>query len=315
MSSSDGTTAGEVGSASAMAAAELTADLIGPAMKRVDVSRILAQSGVAGSIGVGRIQLGQATIDRVNIQGVNATLDAGDTRLEGFRMVLRVTAGVRFSVLGFSRERSVTFGFPFNVGTVTIPSLDNISLNVPSAALSDTQIDVHPVTNLDLGSGQFTDLRIEGTHLPATGFGLDGLGLGAVRLSDVNVPATFTDTLSIGTFAPDQPLRLPTTVVTNVQLPDVDVPRVSSSAPIGIPNIRPDDLEQSAGLDLIILSVRLFVRPIIDIQISALTINDIEAVSSIDRIALEDISSPVTISGLRLGDVELRDVTVNQITV
>jgi hypothetical protein len=121
--------------------------------------------------------------------------------------------------------------------------------------------------------------------------------------------------LSIGSFSPDQPLRLPATVVTNVQLPTVAVPRVSSTAPIGIPNIRPEDLEQSAGLDLIVLSVRLFVRPIVDIEIAALTINDIDAASSIQRIGIEDISAPVTLTGLRLGDIELRQVTVNQITV
>jgi hypothetical protein len=95
----------------------------------------------------------------------------------------------------------------------------------------------------------------------------------------------------------------------------VEVPRVSSSAPIGIPNIRPEDLEQSAGLDLIVLSVRLFVRPIVDIEIAALTINDIDAASSIQRIGIEDITAPVTLSGLSLGDIELRQVTVNQVTV
>jgi hypothetical protein len=296
-------------------ASAFAADLVGPAMKRLDVSQLLAQSGSAASLAVDQIRLGQATIGRVNIQGVNATLDAGDTRLEGFRMVLRVTVGLRFRVFGIRRQRSVTFGFPFNVGTVTIPRLDDIQVAVPSATITGTQAEVQPVNALDLGGGQFSDLRLDGTLLPAAGFGLAGLGLGEVKLRDVAVPATFTERLSIGTFTPDQPLRLPSTTVTNVQLPTVAAPRVSSSAPIGIPDIRPQDLEQTAGIDLIILSVTLFVRPIVDIEIAALTINDIEAASSIQRIGLEDISSPVTISGLSLGDITLRQVTINQISV
>lgn len=300
--------------AAATFAPDLAALLV-PALKRIDVAQILARSGTAGSIGVGRIELGRATIDRVNIQGVNATLDAGETRLEGVRGVLRIQLRVRFRVLGVTRNPTTDFRFPFNVGTVVVPNLDNISVNVPAASLSDTQISVQPVVNLDLGAGRFTDLRIDGTHLPAAGFGLDGLGLGAVRLRDLAVPATFTEQLSIGTFAPDHPLQLPATVVSNVNLPDVDVGRVSSTAPISIPNITPVNLEQSAGFDLIILSIRVFLRPVIDIQMSALTINDIEAASSIQRIALENISAPVTIRNLRLGELELSEVTINEITV
>ncbi len=307
------TSAGQPGLAESTAA--FTADLIGPALRRLNVSQLLAQSGSAASLGIDQIRLGQASIGRVDIQGVNATLDAGDTRLEGFRMVLRVTVGVRFRVFGLSRERSVTFGFPFNVGTVSIPRLDDITLAVPSATITGTQIEVQPVNALDLGGGQFTDLRLDGTLLPAAGFGLAGLGLGEVKLRDLAVPMTFTEGLSIGSFSPDRPLLLPSTVVTNVQLPSVRAPRVSSSAPIGIPNVRPEDLEQTAGVDLIIIGVTLFARPIVDIEIAALTINDIDAVSSIQRIGLRDISSPVTIDGLRLGEIELRQVTVNQISV
>lgn len=315
MSSSDSTDtrAGPPGLSETTAA--FIAAAIAPALKRVDVSQILAQSGAAGSIGVGRIELGQATIDRVNIQGVSARLDAGTTRLEGVRGVIRVIATLRFRVFGIGRTRSAEFRFPFNVGAVVIPSLNNINVSIPAASLSDTRIDVQPVANLDLGGGQFTDLRIDGTHLPAAGFGLGGLDLGDVRLRDLTVPATFTESLAIGSFAPDQPLRLPGTVVTGVQLPDVDVDSVSSSAPISIPNIEPTDLGTSIGIDLIILSVRLSLRPIVDIRMSALTINDIEAFSSIQRIALEDIRAPVTIRDLRLGELELREVTINQITV
>ena len=157
--------------------------------------------------------------------------------------------------------------------------------------------------------------RIDGTLLPAAGFGLDGIGIEDLVVRDVDVPATFTEALSVGSFSPHAPLRLPTTIVTDVRLPAVAVERASSSAPIEIPDVRPNDLEQSAGLDLIVLSVRLFVRPVLDLQIAALTINDIEATSSIDHIAIEDISAPLTLTGLRLGGLELRELTINRISM
>ncbi|MDS9469798.1 hypothetical protein RGQ15_19755 [Paracoccus sp. MBLB3053] len=291
------------------------ASLIGPALKRVDVAQVLARSGLAGSIGVGRIELGRATIDRVDIENVHATLTAGQTRLQQVSGVLRIIVELRFRVFGIGRSRSGELSFPFSIGEVIVPQLNDIAVDVPSASLSDAGIDVQPVADLDLGAGQFSGLRIDGTQLPAAGFGLDGIGLGAVRMRDLAVPATFTEALSIERFAPDQPLRLPGTVVTGVQLPDVDVPAISSSAPIHIPNITPTNLQQSIGFDLIILSVRLFVRPVIDIRMSSLTISDIDANSSIGRIAIENIRAPVTLHNLRLGELELREVTINEISI
>ena len=293
----------------------MATEAIAAAMRRIDVSRLLAGSGVAQSLGVDKISLGQASIDRVNIQGVNADLAAGDTRLEGFRMVLRVRVVLRFSVFGISRERSASFGFRFNVGNVSIPDLDNITLQVPSAVLEDAAVEVQPVNDLDLGRAQFTDLRLDRTLLPATGFALEGMSVDGLRIEDVRVPATYTEALSVGTFSPDLPLRLPAATVTNLRLPDVDVPRVSSRAPIRIDNILPEDQGGSIGIDLILLSARVSVRPVVDIEISALTINDIEAAASIDRIALEDVSAPLTLTGLHLGELALSEVTVNRITV
>lgn len=315
MSVSDKKTAKNEARGFSESASHFARGLVEPVLRRIAVSRIAVRSGSAGALSVDQITLGRATIDKVNIQGLNASLDAGDSRLEGFRMVLRLTAGLRFRVFGIGRTRSVTFGFPFNVGTVNIPRLDNIALRVPTATVSGARAEVEPVRSLDLGGGEFSDLRMDGTLLPSAGFALAGMDIGAIKMRDLEVPATFTETMSIGTFTPNGPLRLPVTAVTDVRLPDVEVPRVSSSAPISVPDVRPDDLERSVGFDLIILSVRLFVRPVVDIQISALTINDIEAVSSIDRIGLENISAPVTISGLRLADVALREVTVNEIAI
>lgn len=305
----------ETATAPPPSASELVAGLIAPAMRRLEVSRILAQSGSAASISVDQIRLGDAMIERLHLRDVNATLDAGETRLENIRVLLRITAGLRFRVFGISRTRSATFGFPLSIGDVRVPRLDDIVLEVPSATVTDAQIEVQPVSNLHLGAAQFTDLRVEGTDLPAAGFALDGLAVEGFDLHDVDVPASFTQALSVGTFAPARPLNLPTAIITGVQLPEVVAPRVSSSGSIGIPNVIPEDLERRARLDLILLSVELFVRPVLDLQISALTINDIRAVSSIDRITIEDISAPVTISGLRLGELELREVTVNRVVV
>lgn len=294
-------------------AARFAAALIAPALKRVDVARIFARSGAAGRVSVDRVTLGRATIDRLNVEGVNATLEAGRTLLEDFRMILRITIGIRFRVFGIGRERSVTLGFPVDVGDVAIPRLENIAVEVPSAVVAGTRVDIHPVDDLDLGSARFEALSIESTALPAAGFALDGIELGEVRVEGVEVTATYTEGVSIGSFAPDRPLRLPGTVVSDIQLPLVEVPRVSSSAPIAVRNITPP--ERSATVDLILLSITLFVRPTVDVQIAALTINDIDATSRINRITLENISSPVTITGLRLGELELREVQVNQVVV
>ncbi len=311
MGSSGGTATRDRDSGSSDAAAEVTARLIGPLMRRVDVAQILARSGVAGSVGVDQVRLGEATIDRVHIQGLHATLDAGNSRLEQVRVLLRLVIRVRVRVLWVSLDRSAEFSFPFTIGTVTIPRLDNIAVSVSDATVTGTHVEVQPVNALDLGAARFSDLNIEGTLLPAVGFGLGGLDLGNVTLRDFAVPGTYTERLSIGTFAPDRPLRLPTTVISGIALPHVAVPQVSSSGAIEVPDITPQNLAPDVSLG----PIRITVQPIMNMHIGRLTISDIDASSSIDRVALENISAPVSISGLHLGELELSQVTVNQITV
>jgi len=54
---------------------------------------------------------------------------------------------------------------------------------------------------------------------------------------------------------------------------------------------------------------------VFDIHIGQLTLTDVTAAASIDRLRLEDVSAPVTIRGVLLGDLQLEQLTVNQISI
>lgn len=299
-------------------AAGALADLVGGALHQVRIPQISAQSGAVGSLGVDRITTGQATIDRVEINGINASLSTGQAVLRNVRAVLRLRVGVairvRIAWVRFSASPSVTFRFRFDIGDTQVPSLDDIELSIPQATVRDAEAIVQPINNLDLGGGTFSDIEVNDTRLPQSGFGLSGLGFEGFRLSDVTVPAATSGSVFVGELRPNEPFVLPDTEIRAVELPVIRVPFVSSQAPIEIRGATP----LPARLEEVIFNrfgVRIapFAEPVLDIHISSLTLSDIDASSSIDRVRLADVRSPVTLQGLRMGDLQLNQVTVNQV--
>lgn len=294
------------------------AGLVGAALRRVHVPRLRAATGSAGAMSIGRLTLGDATIDRVIIQGVSASIATGRMLLEDVRSVLDLDVGVSYHVgvglVSASGSPSVTLSFPFDIGTVDVPDMEDINLAIPSATVNDAEVEVQPIHNLNLGGARFSGLEMEDADLPAAGFGLSGLTLGPVELTGVTVPAVSVSQVSIDEFAPDQALTLPATEVRNINLPDVDAPRVSSVGAVDIENARASRRELTL-VDIGILRITLFAEPTLHIHIGALTLNDLSASSVIDRIRLEDISAPITVRDITLGDLMLEEITVNQVTV
>jgi hypothetical protein len=295
------------------------ADVIAAALRTVDVGQIGVVSGTAGSLGIDRIELGAATIDRLVIQGISARIQAGATWLQDVRFVLELRLSVDWWYdFGWLGSGGGTVGLPslsfgLTLGNVLVPSLDDINLSVPSAVVNDAGAVIAPIANLDLGGAAFRDLRVEDTQLPSPGFGLSGMSLGAVSIDSLGFPAAASRRLGIGHFTPDGPLRLPAAEVTGIEIPSAQVPNVVSQGAVEIEDAQAT--RRGVSLSLGLFGFTFWVAPIFDIHIGQLTLSNVTAAASIARLRLEDVRAPVTIRGVRMGDLRLEELTVNQVSI
>jgi hypothetical protein len=196
---------------------------------------------------------------------------------------------------------------------VLVPSLDDINLTVPSATVNDAGAAIAPITNLDLGGATFRDMRVDDNEQPSQVFGLAGMELGAVTIDKVGFPATTSRALRVGHFTPNAPLHLPAAEVTGIQIPAAQIPNVVSQGAIDIEHAQATLRGVSHSLGL--YGYTFWVQPVFVNHIGQLTLTDVSASASIDRLRLEGVSAPVTIRGVTMGDLQLEQLTVNQISI
>lgn len=289
------------------------------ALRTINIAQIRATSGRVGSVALDQVAFGRATINRLVVSNASASLRSGSAFLETVRVIieLRFTLDWEVDVFFFERDGTVNLGsvsFPITVGNVEVPSLEDINVDIPSAVATDVSAQIAAISALELGGGRFSDLRVDTTRLPTPGFEVSGLDLGALTLTTLGFPHATIDQVSLATFEPSVSITVPAIEATNIQLPSVSVPNVVSQGGVTI-----DDITASRrgppALDLGFLRVQVFVQPILDLQIGTLLLSDIEASAAIGRLRLEGLSAPLSIRGLRLGDLELDEVTVNQVSL
>jgi hypothetical protein len=296
------------------------ADLVTAALRTVDIAQLLVASGTIGSLRVGGVQLGQATVDRLVIRGITTSVHSGKASFESVRSIIRVEVIVDwwYNILfssGSGRETFTSPLIPLEVGNLLVPSLQDIDVAVPEVTVENAHAQLAPVTNLDLGGARFDDVRANATKLPSDGFDVSGLEFGALTISEVGVPATATQSVSVARFRPNGNVTLPTLEVSGIEIPAAQAPRVVSSNPVNVFDLQPQDPYPVGGLDLGVFGFSIAVKPFVDLQIGVLTLDDVGLRASIDSLGVEGVTTPVTVQDIALGDVRLQQVTVNQITV
>lgn len=300
--------------------ATLPTDLVARALRSIDISRLLVASGTIGSLKVGNVELGQATIEQLVIRDISTGIHTGRAFFENVRTVIRIEVIVDwwYQILfssGHGRDTFTSPLIPLELRNLLVPSLEDINVSVPLVTVADAQAQLTPITNLELGGGRFEDVKVNGTKLPADGFGLSGLEFGALTVGEVDVPATSTESVDIGRFQPSGSLTLPGVEITGIEIGAAQAPRVVSTSPVSIFDLQPQEPYPIGGLNLGVFGFGLSVKPFIDLQIGVLTLDDVSLRASIGSLRLEEVATPVTVQGIELGDVRLQQVTVKQITV
>lgn len=300
----------------------LSSILSAAVMRRISLPKFLSVSGSARSIQIDQVILNNTTVDQVDVANINTEVDTGQVTLENARTI--VTLALRFNygihiplpwpIPDINISDSVSLGgisFPFEIGDIEIPRLDNVDLEIPSATLEDIQASIAPVNNLDLGGAGFNGLMLDSTLLPAAGFGLSGMSLGPLSLNEVEVPSVTSEALKIDGFTLDNSLQLPSLTIENIQLPTASAPSVSTVAPVVVPDITAET--RNIPLTDFLLRTSIDITPTLTMAISSMVINDISAVSSIGRVDIRDVQSTVAASGVNAEGIELNNVEIESV--
>jgi len=302
---------------------KLSSVLAAAVMQRINLPKLISASGSASSITIDQIRLNDTSVERVDVLDVKTEVDTGTVTLENARAIVSLSLRFNFGVhiplpwpfddINFGD--SISLGgitFPFDIGDISIPELNNVDLEIPSAALIDIKATLEPVNNLNLGGAAFNGLELDDTVLPSAGFGLSGLSLGALSLTELTTPSVTSAHLSVAGFSPDNALLLPSISIENIQLPSTSAAQVTTVAPVVVPGITSEtrNIPLTSGL----LTTSIDISPTLTIAISSMVINNISAVSTISKIDIRDIRSTVEVSGVTANGLELNNVELESIT-
>jgi len=285
-------------------------------VKKVDIAQVLAASGTVGQVTVGQVTVGNVVVDSLTLHDTKANLKSGNAYLEnvGMTIELRFKLHWWFDIGIYSDSGDDDLGslwFSMNVGNVAVPSLANIQMTIPAVTVSNVAAQVNPLQNLDLGGASFAKLKVTKTSLPVAGFSLSGMGLGALKLSGLGVPAVACEQVSIDEFKPNQTVLLPGASVGNVAIPSTSIPDVQSGA-FGL-----DAQASSRGLkvDFGIFGFTFLVTPVVHMSIGAMTLHDLGLSASVGGIDIKNVRVPLDVKGITLKTLKLDNLTVTDVAL
>jgi len=290
-------------------------------LHHVTIDQIAVAAGRAGQLSIDRVALGDATVEKVVIEDLGAELECGAALLRDVRMILELHFKVRWAYdLGwFGADSGIkTLGSKakgIELHDIGLPSLQDIAINVPEATIEDIEAELDPIADLDLGGGGFDGLSIDQTRLPTDGFGLAGMGVGSVEVGSFGAPASDSQQLRLDRFTPDGPIRLPNLKVRNIEVPEIEVPDAGSEGPVSVNDIELEEFEAPMFKIGKVFKANFLAIPILHLQIGELVLSELTAKASIGCARVDGVQAPVSVEGLRLGDLSLQDLAVNQIAL
>lgn len=285
--------------------------------RKFNIDQIKSDSGTIGDLDVDKIVLGDATIESIVLTDTDANLGSAQALMQNVRSVLELRFTLIWAVdLGWfgnwgDTENLGSLNFAVNVGNVSVPSLANIDMHIPTIQIANPSLSLQPVHNVDLGGARLEKLEINNTDAPAGGFNLSGMAVGNIAIQDVEIPRTSTEKLTVREFSPNQKLTLPGAEVRDLRVP---------SAKVG--NINTDGFDLSAiasrrclGVDLGILELRICVEPVIHMDIGSMVIQDAEISAMASKLEVKNITVPVTVRGIQMSRLNLNSIKINKISL
>jgi hypothetical protein len=293
--------------------------LTGEVARQLRIDRIAAASGRAESVEIGRVEIGETSVEAVRLRGLSASVTCGAALLKNVRAILEMHFEVRWSYdlkwfgadSGTKALGSKAKAIPLH--DIRIPMLRDIMIDVPEARLTSIDADIQGVANLDLGGAAFENLAIANTRLPPEGFRLSGLSYGELEIESLGASAAQAERVTIARFSPDHPIAVPDVEVRGIELPDIAVPDAASNGSISVMDIDPEDFEAPMFKIGDLFKAIFVARPIMHLQIGELVLTELKAAAAIEAIRVEGAKAPVTVRAVELGGLELDELVAQRV--
>jgi hypothetical protein len=263
-----------------------------------------------GHVGIGPIQIGQLALTNFHVG-----MSSGTVSLQNFRVTLTLHIALDWSVsvqipfdgsAGWSG--TINFGSPsltIPLGNVTVPGLQNFSIDVSSLSAGPLSATTAPLTNFQLGSAIAEQIRADNTVVPAQGFTIAGLGLTSMRADGVTVPAASIDDVTIGRVHGGA-LPLGQMTIGSVAMPAAAVSQIASQAL----DVRATGPGFAFHADAGILDVTLRITPVARGRIDRMTISGLNAQASIGSIELQNVVAPYEMLNIKLSQVGIDQIAI-----
>lgn len=284
--------------------------------RKIAIDQVSVDSGTLSNLKVEKVTLGSASIGTLKVTNSSASVDNATAVLNqvrtlvelGFRLDWKVDLGWIGSWDG--REDLGSIDIPVDLGTITIPDLGDIDLQIPAIDIPGLVAEMQPINQLDLGALEIAGVRLDKLGLPSAGMSITGLGVGDLTLSSLTVPAADSEALRINRAAPTGTLNLPGAALQNVSIPAISMPEATSAAFAA----NAEASEKSLSVNLGILKVTIAVIPKVHLNVGSMTLKDAKLAAELGKVSINDISLPVALEGITGGELGLNSISVSKLT-
>lgn len=279
-----------------------------------DIQRLAVGDISVGQVGVGPIKIGQLVIGNFE---VNAACDGAMLRnfrlIISYEMILEWRFHVEAPGVAIDDSGTVDFGiqnFEIGLGDIKLPGLESFKIDIADLTVDNLAASASPLANLNLGTAIAEQIKLQNITLPTGGFTISGLGLGALKVGGVGVPAAHLDSFAIGRLKGDA-VPLGQMTLANLALPGASVSDIVSQGidVSGVP--RPKAFHADLGC----LDITLKVMPKAGAHIDQLLIHTVSASASIGKIELNNVVAPYELLNLTLANLGIETISVPQVAI
>lgn len=284
--------------------------------RKIAIDQVSVDSGTLNNLKVEKVSLGSASIGSLKVENGSASVNNANAVLNQVRSIVELGFHLDWEIdLGWigswdGSEDMGSLDIPVDLGTITVPDLGDIDLQIPAIDIPGLVAEMKPIDQLDLGNLDIGGVRLDKLALPSAGLSITGMGVGDLTLSSVTVPAADGEALRVNRAAPTRQLTLPGASLENVTIPAVNMPSATS----GAFNADATASDKSLGIDIGILKVSIRVTPTVHLNVGSMTLSDAQLAADLGKVSLNDISLPVSLEGITGGELGLNSISVNKLT-
>ena len=284
----------------------------------LNVAEVAAASGSVVDIRVGRIVLGGVTIGQLTLQDTSVDINSGSAFLQNVRTIVTLDFSLDWWWdIGIDSDSGTSdlgsLSFPFNLGNVSIPTLNNIPLTIPSIVGHNVTASVAPITGLDLGGGSFSGVKVASVALPQGGFTLTGLQVASVELASVDVPKMGVSQVTVQDFHPNANLTIPALQLGPIALPSASAGNIATTNPISFNGTASSRSlpEFSVG----VFGFTIKATPRFFASIGSVLLNGVTLSLNVKQALLNALGVPVDVQDIQLSTVNVDNIVATSITL